>query len=163
MIPRFWPEVEMKLAGRESRLQELRAWLRSRATSEKVLSKRVRLSERLRRIHPRSRISRSHQRDGTSRLPKPCSRASEAQRVHGWAAAREIVWRLWKQTAISPFREPLTRLVSVLIEELHSNWERASTSFGKLDPSSGTLIIAAAPRPGRRAPRRVPVTQPLTR
>ena len=26
-----------------------------------------------------------------------------------------------------------------------------------------TLIIAAAPRPGRRVPRRVPVTQPLTR
>jgi hypothetical protein len=39
----------------------------------------------------------------------------------------------------------------------------STTSFGKLDPSSGTLIIAAAPRPGRRVPRRGPVTQPLPR
>jgi hypothetical protein len=44
--------------------------LRNKATSEKVLSRRVRLSERPGRIPLRNRISESLQKAETNRLPK---------------------------------------------------------------------------------------------
>jgi hypothetical protein len=55
-----------------------------------VLSKRVRLSVRPRKIRPRSRTSRKLRKAGTSRLTKPWSRTSGVRRVRGWVGDRAV-------------------------------------------------------------------------
>lgn len=64
------------------------AWSMSKAMRDAVLSRKVRLTAKPKRILWTSRISRSLQKAETSRLMKPSRRASEVLTVRGWAVAR---------------------------------------------------------------------------
>jgi hypothetical protein len=86
----------------------------------------------------------------------------------GFTRDNAVVFReLWSWATIEMTKGGVLALRDALrqcsADDRNQRAAGSTTSFGKLDPSSGTLITAAAPRPGRRVPRRGPVTQPLPR